>query len=141
MAAQVAFAVPQHAAIKLPCTRSSGALIFGLMSRWVRHSMRIGSMLVAMLFILNSKAQATPTTPSPPTTAVKAPGGTEGTKVLDTGETLTFLGKKLWFEAKRRLDLTSEEEERKQRLYERSVRLRVGSVRLQQGRAKEPKAN
>lgn len=92
--------------------------------------------MLALCLAWNANAQAAPTSvtgASPPPTQASAPGKEEGKKVLDTGETLTFLGKKLWFEAKRRLDLTSEEEERKQRLYERSVRLRVGTLRVQQG--------
>jgi len=50
------------------------------------------------------------------------------TQELDTGESLAFLGRKLWFEVKRRMNLTTEEEETQQRGSDKAVRLNVGSI-------------
>jgi hypothetical protein len=53
------------------------------------------------------------------------------TEQLDTGESITYLGKQLWFEVKRRMNLTTEAEEKQRRQEERNVRLKVGSIRVQ----------
>jgi len=55
---------------------------------------------------------------------------------LDTGESLSFMGKKLWFEMRRRLNLTTAQEEADQKAAERAVRLKVGSVKVQQSAPK-----
>lgn len=54
--------------------------------------------------------------PAPP--AVQRP-----VEELGTGESIGYLGRELWFEARRRLNLTSEEEERRQREADRRYRL------------------
>lgn len=53
------------------------------------------------------------------------------TEEMGTGETLGFLGRKMWFEVRRRLNLTTEEEEKTQREAERNYRLRVGGIKLE----------
>ncbi|HOZ41784.1 MAG: hypothetical protein IPO05_06155 [Flavobacteriales bacterium] len=58
---------------------------------------------------------------------------------LDTGESITYLGRKLWFEVKRRMNLTTEAEEKQQRQAERNVRLKVGSIRVQATGGAAPK--
>lgn len=52
-------------------------------------------------------------------------------EALGTGETLGFLGRKMWFEVRRRLNLTTTEEEKAQREAERSYRLRVGGIKVE----------
>jgi len=74
-------------------------------------------------------AQPTPKTqPAPVTPKVETPPTTQE---LDTGESLTYMGRKLWFEMKRRLNLTTEEEEKAQKAEERNVRLKLGGIQVQ----------
>jgi hypothetical protein len=49
---------------------------------------------------------------------------------MDTGESLGFMGRKLWFEVRKRLNLTSTEEEEAQKKAEQQVRLKVGSIQV-----------
>lgn len=52
---------------------------------------------------------------------------------------LTYIGKRLWFEVRKRLNLTTEQEEAQQRAAEALVRLKVGGFRIeQQATAKDP---
>mgnify|MGYP001340298802 CR=1 FL=1 len=75
-----------------------------------------------------------------PTTVVeKAVSAASGTEKLDTGESLTFLGKKLWFEVRKRLNLTSESEEAAQKTAEKQVRLKVGSIGLESSSTAPPR--
>jgi hypothetical protein len=48
----------------------------------------------------------------------------------DTIESITFLGKKLWFEVRRRLNLTSEAEQAEQKQAEQRFKLRVGTLQV-----------
>lgn len=57
---------------------------------------------------------------------------------MGTGESLSYLGRKLWFEMRRRLNLTSEQEEQEQRAREERVRLKVGGIRVDTGGAAAP---
>jgi len=56
---------------------------------------------------------------------------------MDTGESLGFMGKSLWFEVRRRLNLTTEAEEKKHKEETRQVKLKVGGLRVEKG-AEEP---
>lgn len=47
-----------------------------------------------------------------------------------TGESITYIGRKLWFEMRKRLNLTTEEEENKQRVEEQSYKLRIGGIKV-----------
>lgn len=46
-------------------------------------------------------------------------------------ESITYLGRKLWFEVKRRLNLTTEQEEEQNARDQKPVDLKVGSFRVQ----------
>lgn len=68
--------------------------------------------------------------PAPP---VAAPTESDGS--------LTYIGKRLWFEVRKRLNLTTEQEERQQRAAEALLRLKVGGFRIeQQAPVREAKA-
>ncbi|MBK9175731.1 MAG: hypothetical protein IPM46_05210 [Flavobacteriales bacterium] len=56
-------------------------------------------------------------------------------KTLDTGESIGFMGRKLWFEVRRRMNLTTEQEEAQHRAAEKSYRLKVGGLRVESGAA------
>lgn len=74
----------------------------------------------------NATAQKPAAVVTPVPAATKLNGS--NTQELDTGESLAFLGRKLWFEVKRRMNLTTEEEETQQRGSDKAVRLNVGSI-------------
>ncbi len=50
----------------------------------------------------------------------------------DTEGSITYIGKRLWFEVRKRLNLTTEQEEAQQRAAEALVRLKVGGFRIEQ---------
>ena len=86
------------------------------------------------LFACTLASVATAQTPARVKPAVMRMDSTRATTAtieqLDTGESITYLGKKLWFEVKRRMNLTTQAEEDQRRLEERNVRLKVGSIRV-----------
>lgn len=95
------------------------------------------TLVIAAVLLLaeGAQAQAPPlaqpapkTQPAPVTPKVETPPATQE---LDTGESLTYMGRKLWFEMKRRLNLTTEEEEKAQKAEERNVRLKLGGIQVQ----------
>ena len=47
-----------------------------------------------------------------------------------TGESISYIGRKLWFEMRKRLNLTTEEEENEQRMEEQSYKLRIGGIKV-----------
>lgn len=70
------------------------------------------------------------TTPSA-TSATTKPAATTGTPQPAQEESITYLGRKLWFEVKRRLNLTTEEEEEKNARDQQSVNVKLGGIRVQ----------
>jgi hypothetical protein len=105
---------------------------------------RRGTRMLVSLLALTTAALLHAQEPAKPTTTAQkpvatVPSATPATKVtpsttdqLDTGESLSFLGRKLWFEVRRRMNLTTEEEESEQREREKDVRLKVGSISVKQ---------
>jgi hypothetical protein len=89
----------------------------------------------ALLFACALSGVAVAQSPAPAKPAVIRTDSTRATnsttEQLDTGESITYLGKKLWFEVKRRMNLTTEAEEKQRRQEESNVRLKVGSIRVQ----------
>jgi len=71
--------------------------------------------------------------PAPATSQAKPvqPPDPPPTKSLDTGESLGFMGKSLWFEVRRRLNLTTEAEEKKHKEETKEVKLKVGGLRVE----------
>lgn len=100
-------------------------------SRPRRHG--LGGLLGIALFLLGSglRAQDVPGQ-QPPMTAkgTAASGRGEAPVVADGPEGLSYMGRKLWFEVRRRLNLTTAEEEARQKAEARQVRVQVGSIRL-----------
>lgn len=87
---------------------------------------------VALLCAVAVRAQqdggkAPPTGPAPgrSAAAVQAPP-----QELDQGESLLYIGRKLWFETRKRLNLASEEEVKAQE-EEKKVKLRLGSFQIE----------
>ncbi len=71
-----------------------------------------------------------PKTSPPPTTTPAA----KTTETSNTGESLMFLGKKLWFETRKRLNLATEEElkaESDQEAEDRKVKLKLGKFEVE----------
>lgn len=66
-----------------------------------------------------------------PAKTVAAPVETVTKENLDAGESLIFMGKKLWFETRKRLNLTTEEEVKQQVAEEKRVKLRVGGFKIE----------
>lgn len=67
--------------------------------------------------------------------------GQQATAPAESDGSLTYIGKRLWFEVRKRLNLTTEQEEKQQRAAEALVRLKVGGFRIeQQAPAREAKA-
>lgn len=61
-------------------------------------------------------------------------------KTMDTGESIGFMGRKLWFEVRRRMNLTTEQEEAQQRAAEKAYRLKVGGIRMEKNEEPPPDA-
>ncbi|HRD53592.1 MAG TPA: hypothetical protein PKY96_13180 [Flavobacteriales bacterium] len=83
------------------------------------------------------RAQAPPQANKPETNP-KAAATDSRAKTMDTGESLGFMGKSLWFEVRRRLNLTTEEEENKHKAEARQVKLKVGSFQVSREAASDP---
>lgn len=66
-----------------------------------------------------------------PGTESKAPLEQQALAEPSTGESLSYIGKKLWFETRRRLNLTTEAEEQDQRVAERNYKLRIGGIKVE----------
>lgn len=91
--------------------------------------MLVGAVLSASLGMAQSnteKAAAAPPPPAPKPVAKAAPA-----QELDQGESLLYIGRKLWFETRKRLNLASEEEVEAQAEEEKKVKLRVGSFKIE----------
>ena len=100
--------------------------------------MLVSLLAMTTVALLHAQEPAKPTTtaqkpvatvPSATPAATVDPNTTDQ---LDTGESLSFLGRKLWFEVRRRMNLTTEDEENEQREREKDIRLKVGSISLKQ---------
>ena len=52
-------------------------------------------------------------------------------KVLDTNESLKYMGSKLWFQMKKRLNLTTKEEEEAEIKKREQVTLSIGSLKIE----------
>jgi hypothetical protein len=94
----------------------------------------LGGFLGIALFLLGSglRAQAVPDQRPLATargTAVIGKDDAQAGAVEPAG--LSYMGRKLWFEVRRRLNLTTAEEEARQKADARQVRVQVGSIRLQ----------
>ncbi len=61
---------------------------------------------------------------------VPAPA-TETTQEAGTVESIGFIGRKLWFEMRKRLNLTTEQEERQQLQTEQGYKLRIGGIKVE----------
>ncbi|MBL7982747.1 MAG: hypothetical protein JNL52_13175 [Flavobacteriales bacterium] len=105
------------------------------MARLLTSLLRTLVVATALLLAAGVKAQTpTPAPPAPKTQPAPVSPKMEtppSTQELDTGESLTYMGRKLWFEMKRRLNLTTEEEEKAQKAEERNVRLKLGGIQVQ----------
>lgn len=73
---------------------------------------------------VGAPAATTATRPAPAQPAKAAPQPAQE-------ESLSYLGRKLWFEVKRRLNLTTEQEEEQNARDQKPVDLKVGSFRVQ----------
>lgn len=91
--------------------------------------------MVALAVFAVALAKAQPATPKPaPTAPVETPKAKpqqQPAEALDQSESLLYMGKKLWFETRKRLNLASEEEVKEQAEEEKKVRLRVGSFKIE----------
>jgi hypothetical protein len=99
---------------------------------------RLGLFLCFLLFaVFMAQAQqgAGNGTQAPP--RVDAPA-TAATDELDTVESLSYVGRKLWFEVRRRLNLTTAQEETEEKAREQQVKLRVGSIQVGREQAPAP---
>jgi len=88
---------------------------------------------VVVAFILAGTLQVSAQTSAQPSKAVpnpKAIPASSPAKSMDTGESLGFMGKSLWFEVRRRLNLTTEEEEKKHKEEAKELKLKVGGLRI-----------
>ncbi|MFZ1693992.1 MAG: hypothetical protein WAT74_12400 [Flavobacteriales bacterium] len=101
--------------------------------------MRLGSKqgsgwrYVVVAFILGGTLQVSAQTSAQPSKAEPNPKATPASspaKSMDTGESLGFMGKSLWFEVRRRLNLTTEEEEKKHKEEAKELKLKVGGLRI-----------
>lgn len=90
--------------------------------------------MLALAFVAAHALHAqTPAAGAPPKPASTAKPATEPppTKTMDTGESIGFMGKSLWFEVRRRLNLTTEEEEKKHKEETKQVKMKVGGLRVE----------
>ena len=90
----------------------------------------VAALLALALSAAAQVEQSGQAAPSPGTLRTAAPP-----QEMGTGESLSYLGRKLWFEMRRRLNLTSAQEEQEERAREERVRLKVGGIRLDTGGA------
>lgn len=86
----------------------------------------------ALSFAHHGMAQAPPAKAARPVAlAEQKPQATapkQEVKAMGTGESLGFMGRSLWFEMRRRLNLTTEEEEAQHKAETRQVKLKVGGI-------------
>lgn len=108
------------------------------------HLRRAQLVLAGALLAATLSAQA-PTGGTGAQSAAKEPATAGKDDVKPTASTaesdgsLSYIGKRLWFEVRKRLNLTTEQEEAQQRAAEALVRLKVGGFRIeQQAIAKDP---
>lgn len=91
--------------------------------------------MVALVLCCTLLAKAQSATPKPaPTAPIEAPKAKpeqQPAEELDQSESLLYMGKKLWFETRKRLNLASEEEVKEQAEEEKKVRLRVGGFKIE----------
>lgn len=92
------------------------------------------SLLAAMAFGTTMAQSAT--TKEADATAPKQEATAKASEVkdLDTGDSIIYLGKKLWFEMRKRLNLTDAAEEQARKQEDAQVRLKVGGVKVDTGR-------
>lgn len=89
-----------------------------------------------VLIPIAMQAQTSPTVaakpqPMAPVEAKKEEPKPPPVKTLDTGESIGFMGRKLWFEVRRRMNLTTEQEEAQHRAAEKAYRLKLGGLRVE----------
>lgn len=96
---------------------------------------RIWLSLLAALAFGTTAAQST-TTKEAGAPAPKQETAAKATEVkdLDTGDSIIYLGRKLWFEMRKRLNLTDTAEEEARKQEDAQVRLKVGGVKVDTGR-------
>lgn len=105
----------------------STAAIAGLRGGMLGAGLLLSTLLVAQAQKPAAGPGAAPASPAP------------AAKPMDTGESLGFMGKSLWFEVRRRLNLTTAEEEKKHKEETKQVKLKVGGFQVERSAVEEPK--
>jgi hypothetical protein len=106
---------------------SSIAALAGLRGSVLGAGLLLSTLLVAQAQKPAAGSGAVPAAPAP------------AAKPMDTGESLGFMGKSLWFEVRRRLNLTTAEEEKKHKEETKQVKLKVGGFQVERSAEAEPK--
>jgi hypothetical protein len=90
---------------------------------------RTAAVVAVMVAGLGGRAQTS--TAQVPSTAAAKPASTTAAPQPAQEESIAYLGRKLWFEVKRRLNLTTEEEEEKNTRDQQAVNVKLGGIRVQ----------
>lgn len=88
---------------------------------------------VVLVLLCSVSLMAQEPAQKPPAPKAPTPAATT-TETSSTGESLLFLGKKLWFETRKRLNLATEEElkaEADQEAEDRKVKLKLGKFEVE----------